>query len=101
MKPFSALSRIRADRRATAETRAAVTAYTSTVRATLPAFDTVEEQALVTLGGALLFAATTGPDLSYLSDVLAKGSEFVDTADLSGLLAIAHEHLSPLLFDAA
>jgi hypothetical protein len=100
VSPFPVLRRIRAERRATAETRAAVAAYVSAVRATLPAFDSVTDATLVTVGGALLTAAATGPGLSRLSDVLAMGSEFVDTADLSGLLAIAHEHLEPLVFDA-
>lgn len=97
MSPLTVSSR----RRAARETRAVVGTYTAAVRSALPAFDSVTDATLVTLGGALIVAAETGSGLSHLSDVLAMGSEFVDTADLSGLLAIAHEHLSPLLFDAA
>ncbi|WP_144680308.1 hypothetical protein [Cellulosimicrobium sp. TH-20] len=99
-RPFAALSRRRAERRAAREVRAVVADYTAAVRATLPAFDSVESGTLVDLGTALLVVAATGSTLERLRDVFAMGSEFVDTADLAGLAALAHAHLGPVLFDA-
>lgn len=97
---MTALSRRRAERRAARQARAVVRTYTRAVRASLPAFDDVEDVTLVNLGTALLVVAATDETLERLRDVFAMGSEFVDTADLAGLLALAHAHLRPLFNDA-
>lgn len=94
---MTALSRRRAKHRAARQTRAVVRTYTRAVRATLPAFNDVEDVTLVNLGTALLVVAATDETLERLRDVFAIGSNFVRTADLAGLLALAHAHLRPLL----